>query len=144
MLSTITIIPRASIQLVTEIMEDGHMHSLGEQRDFRRNPVLAEFLSEQARLAIAWVRLGPGQVLEPHAHPIRSMILVCGGRGVLLDKDWTEKPLSLGDAVLVPSNYAHGFKGLDPDGVEGLSIQFDDRGLYEDTSRPRVAFVKHD
>ncbi|APR84456.1 Hypothetical protein A7982_09805 [Minicystis rosea] len=139
MLSTLTIIPRVDIKLVTEVMEDGHMHSLGEQRDFRRHPELAAFLSERARLGIAWVRLGPGQVLEPHRHPIRSMILVCAGRGLLLDQ--TETPLSVGDAVLVPSNYLHGFKGLEPDGVEGLSIQFDDEGgLYENIEKPRVAF----
>jgi quercetin dioxygenase-like cupin family protein len=139
MLSTITIIPRTEIQLVTEITEDGETHSLGEQRDFRRNPVLAKFLSEQARLAIAWVRLGAGQVLEPHRHPVRSMILVCQGRGVVLDQ--VEIPLVEGDAVLVPAGYLHGFKGLEPDGVAGLSIQFDDRGLYEDVEHPQVAFV---
>lgn len=138
MLSTLTIIPRNEIEAVSEILEDGHMHALGEQRDFRRNPLLASFLSEQARLAIAWVRLGAGQVLEPHRHPIRSMILVCRGRGEVLGD--VKAQLKEGDAVLVPANFLHGFRGLEPNGVEGLSIQFDDRGLYEDVSNPRVAF----
>ena len=140
MLSRITIIPRTEIHAVTEVMEDGEMHSLGEQRDFRRNPVLDEFLSERGRLGIAWVRLGPGQVLAPHRHPTRSMILVCRGRGVLLDEG--ETVLHEGDAILVPARYLHGFRGLDPDGVEGLSIQFEERGLYEDIEKPQVVFDK--
>ena len=138
MLSTIAIVPRIDIKMVTEVMEDGKLHSLGEQRDFRRNPTLAAFLPERARLGIAWVRLGPGQVLEPHRHPVLSMILVCRGRGVLIDNG--ETPLVEGDAILVPSGYLHGFRGLEPDGVEGLSIQFEDLGLYEDINNPRVAF----
>jgi len=138
MLSTITIIPRKEIQAVTEVIEDGEVHSLGEQRDFRRNPMLDEFLSERGRLGIAWVRLGPGQVLAPHRHPTRSMILVCRGRGMLIDQG--ETALDEGDAILVPAGHLHGFRGLEPDGVEGLSIQFEDRGLYEDMTRPQVDF----
>jgi quercetin dioxygenase-like cupin family protein len=138
MRSNIIIIPRTDIQSVTEVMEDGELHSLGEQRDFRRNPILDEFLSERGRLGIAWVRLGPGQTLEPHRHPVRSMILVCRGRGVMLDQG--ETLLNEGDAILVPAGYLHGFRGLEPDGVEGLSIQFDDRGLYEDIEKPQVHF----
>jgi quercetin dioxygenase-like cupin family protein len=139
MISTITIVPRTEIEAVTEVVEDGHTHSLGEQRDFRRNPLLAQFLSERGRLAIAWVRLGAGQVLEPHRHPLRSMVLVCRGRGELIGP--FEAPLAEGDAVLVPANYLHGFRGLGPEGVEGLSIQFDDRGLYEDIEHPLVGFA---
>jgi quercetin dioxygenase-like cupin family protein len=140
MLSNIAIVPRSGIQAITEIMEDGVMHSLGEQRDFRRHPVLAEFLAETVRLGIAWVRLGPGQELAPHGHPTRSMIIVCRGRGVLLDDG--EKPLQEGDVILVPAGHVHGFRGLDPDGVEGLSLQFEGLGLYEDVEKPRVAFMK--
>ena len=140
MLSTVTIIPRSDVRAVTEVFEDGERHFLGEQRDFRRHPLLAEFLAETVRVGIAWVRLGPGQTLEPHGHPTRSMILVCRGSGVLLDNG--EKPLNEGDIVLVPAGYPHGFRGLDPDGVEGLSIQFEGLGLYEDVENPRVKFEK--
>lgn len=138
MLSKIVIIPRNDIRCVTEIIENGEVHSLGEQRDFRRHPQLDEFLSGEGRLGIAWVRLGPGQVLAPHGHPTRSLILVCKGRGVLLDNGETQ--LQEGDAVLVPPGYVHGFRGLEPDGVEGLSVQFEGLGLYEDTENPRVKF----
>jgi quercetin dioxygenase-like cupin family protein len=138
MLSTIVVIPRKDIECATEVMEDGELHSLGEQRDFRRHPLLNQFLSEEGRLGIAWVRLGPGQVLAPHRHPTRSLILVCRGRGVLLDQGDTV--LHEGDAILVPPGYLHGFRGLEPDGVEGLSVQFEGRGLYEDLASPRVHF----
>ena len=140
MLSTITIVPRADIQAVSEVFEDGEPHFLGEQRDFRRHPLLAEFLAETVRLGVAWVRLGPGQVLEPHRHPIRSMIVVCRGQGILIDTE--EKPLHEGDIVLVPADYLHGFRGLEPGGVEGLSIQLEGLGLYEDLANARVSFEK--
>jgi quercetin dioxygenase-like cupin family protein len=139
MLSKIVIIPRSDIRCVTEVMEDGELHSLGEQRDFRRHPLLDEFLSEEGRLGIAWVRLGPGQILAPHRHPTRSLILVCRGQGVLMDNG--ETPLHEGDAVLVPPGYLHGFRGLEPDGVEGLSVQFEGLGLYEDLEKARVEFA---
>lgn len=138
MLSKIVIIPRIDIRCVTEVVEDGELHSLGEQRDFRRHPLLDQFLSDEGRLGMAWVRLGPGQILAPHRHPTRSLILVCRGQGVLLDNG--ESPLHAGDAVLVPPDYLHGFRGLEPDGVEGLSVQFEGLGLYEDLENARVKF----
>ena len=138
--STITIVPRKEIQAVTEVFEDGELHSLGEQRDFRRHPALAEFLAETVRLGAAWVRLGPGQTLQPHRHPTRSMIIVCRGNGVLLDGE--ETPLNEGDIVLVPESYLHGFRGLEPSGVEGLSLQFEGLGLYENVENARVSFDK--
>jgi quercetin dioxygenase-like cupin family protein len=125
---------------VTEVFEGGERHFLGEQRDFRRHPALAEFLADTSRLGIAWVRLGPGQTLEPHGHPTRSMIIVCRGNGVLLDNG--EQVLNEGDVVLVPAGYVHGFRGLEPSGVEGLSIQFEGMGLYEDVENARVTFEK--
>jgi quercetin dioxygenase-like cupin family protein len=138
MLTKLTIIHRADIRMITEIVEGGELEFLGEQRDFRRHPVLVEFLSEYVRLGVAWVRLGAGQVLAPHQHPIRSMILLCRGRGVVLDNG--ETPIIEGDAVLVPAMYLHGFRGGEPDGAEGLSIQLEERGLYEDEHRPLVKF----
>ncbi len=138
MQSTIAIVRRSEIEMITEIMEDGEMHQLGELRDFRRHPLLAEFIPERARLAIAWVRLGPGQILAPHRHPTPSLLLCTGGRGIVLDLP--DRIIEPGDAVLVPVGSTHGFKGLEPTGIEGLSIQFEERGLYEDVTRPQVVF----
>ncbi|MBX3218644.1 MAG: hypothetical protein KF850_41950, partial [Labilithrix sp.] len=67
-----------------------------------------------------------------------SLLLCMGGRGIVLDLP--DRIIEPGDAVLVPVGSTHGFKGLDPTGIEGLSIQFEDRGLYEDVTRPQVVF----
>ena len=68
------------------------------------------------------------------------MIIVCRGSGVLLDGG--ETPLNEGDIVLVPESYLHGFRGLEPSGVEGLSLQFEGLGLYENVENARVSFDK--
>jgi quercetin dioxygenase-like cupin family protein len=138
MLPSIAVVRRADIPLITEVIEDGELHELGELRDFRRHPLLAKFIPEQARLAIAWVRLAPNQELKPHRHPTPSLLLCTGGRGIILDQP--EPIIEPGDAILVPVGSTHGFKGLPPTGVEGLSIQFEERGLYEDVADPLVKF----
>src|SRR5688572_8093264 len=110
MVSSIAIVRRADIPFITEVMEDGELHELGELRDFRKHPLLAAFLPERARLAIAWVRLAPDQELKPHVHPTPSLLLCTGGRGMILDlPDTVIEP---GDAILVPVGSTHGFKGL--------------------------------
>ena len=139
---TITVVRRADIPSITEILEDGELHQLGEQRDFRRHPLLAQFIPERARLAIAWVRLGPNQELKPHRHTTPSLLLCTGGRGIILEQP--EPVIEPGDAVLVPVGSTHGFRGLPPTGIEGLSIQFEERGLYEDVANPLVKFGRND
>jgi len=138
-MSKIAIVRRADIPAISEIVEDGELHQLGELRDFRRHPLLAKFIPERARLAIAWVRLQPNQELAPHLHPTPSLLLCTGGRGIIIGMP--EPVIEPGDAILVPPGSTHGFMGLPPTGVEGLSIQFEERGLYEDTANPQVKFV---
>jgi len=139
-MAKIAIVSRSEIPAISEIMEHGELHSLGEQRDFRRHPLLNEFIPQQARLSMAWVRLRAGEILAPHRHPTASLLLCTGGCGIVLELP--DRVISLGDAVLVPAGSTHGFKGLEPSGIEGLSIQFEDRGLYEDPSKPRVEFER--
>ena len=134
----ITIIRREDIPAISEIVENGMVHSLGEHRDFRRNPALAAFIPENARLAMSWTRLQRGQVLEPHVHPIRSMIIICDGEGMLLGD--VTAPLHAGDAVIVPPGCHHGFEGGAPGGFGALSVQFESSGLYEHPDKPQVAF----
>jgi quercetin dioxygenase-like cupin family protein len=137
-MSKVAVIRRSEIPAISEVMEGGELHHLGELRDFRKHPLLAEFIPENGRLALAWVRLKPNEVLASHVHPTASLLLCTGGRGIVLE--WPDRIIEPGDAVLVPVGSTHGFKGLDPTGIEGLSIQFEERGLYEDPSRPRVKF----
>lgn len=137
-MSEVLIIPRAEVPAIYEVEENGKTHELGEHRDFSRLPALRQFIPETARLAISWAFLRPGQVLDPHLHPIRSMIVICRGSGRLLgDKTAT---LAEGDVVAVGPGRLHGFVGGEPDGLHVLSIQFEERGLYEDKDRALVTF----
>jgi quercetin dioxygenase-like cupin family protein len=142
MLSKLTIIHRADMHMIDEIVVDGATEFIGELRDFRQHPVIAEFLAESEHpcLSMAWTRLGVGQGVTRHRHPLRSMILLCRGRGTALDGETDEIPLLEGDIILVPAGYMHGFRGDLPDGAEGLSIQFEEHGLYEDVHHPKVTF----
>jgi quercetin dioxygenase-like cupin family protein len=138
MLKDVLLVRRAEIPAIYEVEENGKKHTLGEHRDFSRHPQLREHIPENARLAISWVQLAPGQVLDPHLHPIVSMIIICRGVGKLLG-DRNEE-LREGDIVLVGAGRLHGFVGGEPHGFTGLSIQFEQRGLYEDKDRALVNF----
>lgn len=138
MFSSVATIRRDEIPAIFEVEQNGKKYILGEHRDFRRHNLLANFLPAQARLAISWVHLEPEQVLEPHVHPIDSMILVCRGQGKLLGQINTD--LAEGDTVIVPSGCEHGFQGSYPQGISALSIQFEEQGLYENPEKPLVKF----
>jgi len=45
-----------------------------------------------------------------------------------------------GDIICVPRNTKHGFIGDGPNGFWGLSIQFEERGLYEEPDKALVMF----
>jgi hypothetical protein len=46
-----------------------------------------------------------------------------------------------GDVVLIPRGCLHGFVGAGESGFWALSVQFEERGLYEDSSNPLVNFA---
>jgi quercetin dioxygenase-like cupin family protein len=138
-MSEVQIIRRADVPAIYEVEENGTKHVLGEHRDFSRHPALRAFIPEKARLSMSWAFLTPGQVLDPHLHPIRSMIVICRGSGKLLgDKTCT---LEEGDIVAVGPGCLHGFVGGERDGLQVLSIQFEERGLYEDVENALVTFA---
>ena len=88
---------------------------------------------------MAWVRLEAGEELEPHVHPVPSMILIVEGSARTTGAK--RAVMNAGDALLVPQRQPHGFVGLAPNGFWGLSIQFDSRGLYEDIEDPWATFL---
>jgi quercetin dioxygenase-like cupin family protein len=139
MTDKVVLIRRTDIPAIFEIEENGRRHELGEHRDFRRHPALAEFIPERARLAMSWAYLSPNQVLEEHVHPIKSMIVVCRGRGEVLGDLCAT--LEEGDAVLVGPGGRHGFRGGAESGMQVLSVQFEAQGLYEDVAKPLVHFA---
>jgi quercetin dioxygenase-like cupin family protein len=141
-MTQVQIIRHKDIPAIESAVVDGVKHFLGDHRDFRRNKVLAEFIPENARLAIAWVRLNAGEVLEIHAHPIESMILICEGNAEF-NGDFNEN-ITAGDSVIVPRGARHGFRGMGPSGFLGISIQFEQRGLYENHEEALVKFESGD
>ncbi|MEV8630620.1 cupin domain-containing protein [Streptosporangium sp. NPDC051023] len=135
---SVTTVARDDIRAVTSVRVDGKIHQLGQQRDFRRNGALAEFLPEAGRPSFAWVRLRDGETLAVHRHPTKSMILVCSGSVLLLGT--CERELSEGDVVCVPPESDHGFRTRPGEEFHGLSVQFEGAGLYEHELVPRASF----
>ncbi|ODN41246.1 cupin domain-containing protein [Piscirickettsia litoralis] len=133
-------VSRHDIPSLHKVATEKGAYFLGVQKDFRRHADLAEHIPEQARLGIAWVHLGQGEVLVPHTHPIDSLIIVCQGSVSSLGD--VEVELVEGDNFFIPSGAVHGFIGGEK-GFWGLSIQFAERGLYESAAEPLVSFSQY-
>ncbi len=131
------VVSRSAIPPIQSITQGGEVHELGELRDFRWNDQLRGFIPPDARFSVSWVRLKEGEVLQPHVHPIHSMMVFYAGSGQMLGD--LERPVAKDDVVVVPSGCAHGFVG-GPQGLHGLSIQFGE-GLYTRPDAPRVLFM---
>jgi quercetin dioxygenase-like cupin family protein len=131
-------IPRDELPTLREVVVDGKTHNLGIHKDFRRHPVLKEFLPENARLSFAWVKLGVGEELAVHAHPTATLIVIATGNGS--SQGDLETTFTDGDVLIVSPGYKHGFRGEAPAGYWAFSIQLEGSGLYEDTSSARVVF----
>ena len=132
---------RDEMETIRNIKENGIEKSLGEVKNFRANENINHFIPEQARLAVSWVRLEKNQKLDVHVHPISSLYIICEGEAILLG-DEVDHPVVPGDIICIPPGADHGFIGAGNNGYWGLSIQFEERGLYEDPSRPLVSFNK--
>jgi quercetin dioxygenase-like cupin family protein len=133
------LISRSTLSKLEAVRVDGADHPLGEVRDLRGDADFARLVPQQAELSVSWVRLGPGQRLEPHRHPTLSAIIVAEGTGRTLGD--LERRLTAGDTVLVPAGALHGFVGDGPAGFWALSLQFEGRALYADPDRPRTVFA---
>jgi mannose-6-phosphate isomerase-like protein (cupin superfamily) len=131
------VISRDAIPPLHSVEQDGEIHELGELRDFRWNDQLRSFMPASSRFSVSWVRLKHEEVLQPHVHPIHSMMVFYAGSGRMLGD--LNRPVAKEDVVVVPAGCAHGFVG-GPDGLYGLSIQFGE-GLYTDPDKPRVMFM---
>jgi quercetin dioxygenase-like cupin family protein len=114
----------------------GEIHNLGELRDFRWSEQLRDFMPNASEFSVSWVQLEHGETLDPHVHPIQSMMVVYAGSGRMLGD--LARPISEGDVIVVPAGRQHGFTG-GPDGLFALSIQFGE-GLYTTPNEARVAF----
>lgn len=131
------VISRSDIAPLNSVVVNGVLHDLGVVKILSQHPALAQFIPSRSELAISWVRLEKDQELPVHKHPEASLILICDGSGKTLGD--TERNIEAGDMVLVPPHSLHGFKGTN-DGFWALSIQFNGKALYEDTTQPNVVF----
>ena len=131
------IVDRSSIPAIHSVEQGGKQHSVGELRDFRWQELLKRFMPPASELSISWVALAPQEVLEPHVHPIQSMMIFYRGSGQLLGQK--AQSLREGDVVVVPAGCEHGFVG-GPDGLYALSVQFGE-GLYTEPTTPLVVFA---
>jgi len=130
---------RADMETIKSIKENGIEKLLGEVKNFRANEEMNRFIPEQARLAVSWVRLAKNEKLDVHVHPISSLYIICEGEAILLG-DGVDRRAVPGDVICIPPGADHGFIGAGDNGYWGLSIQFEERGLYEDPSKPLVTF----
>ena len=131
------VISRNDIESLNSVLVNGVLHHLGIVKIFSKHPELAEFIPQQNKFAISWVRLEKDQELSVHQHSETSLIIICEGSGQTLGA--TETNIEPGDIVLVPAYSLHGFKGTN-EGFWALSIQFNGKALYEDTMQPQVIF----
>lgn len=132
-------VTRESIPAIYSVKIGEEIHNLGILKDFRSHLGLKNVLPETSRPSFSWVHLKNEEVLNPHVHPIASMIIVCKGDVMSLGDSVVH--LKEGDVFFIPPNTVHGFKGLNQ-GFWGLSIQFEKRGLYEDINDPLASFVE--
>ncbi len=138
-LTCVTHVKRNDIPSMRTVEVNGVEQWLGHVKDFTKNEYLIDFLPDDNRISMAWVRLESGEELQVHTHPVESMILLCEGSAETTGDVQTS--MEAGDALLVPPGRLHGFKGGAPNGFWGLSIQFDSRGLYEVIEDPWAIFI---
>lgn len=135
----VTVVRRNDIPSIHSVTINDITHNLGILKDFKRNQNIAEFIPELATLSLSWVRLQKDEILDPHQHPIKSMVIVTEGEVQLIgDKNAI---LRAGDLVVIPKGLKHGFIGSGENGFWGLSLQFEERGLYEKIDNPLVEFT---
>ena len=131
------IIPREKLPLIQEVVKEGKTFDLGEVRNFREDKRLSSILPKN--FTSAWVGLTPSQELNPHVHETDSMIIVTEGEGLVTGD--LQGEIKEGDLVYVPAGQHHGFIGSGEKGFKALSIQFEDRSLYEKGHEAEVKFV---
>lgn len=136
------VVSRWEIPALNFVEKHGQQHQLGIVKDLRKHSALAKILPDEGRPAISWVRLTAGQTLTPHRHPILSMIIVC--KGAVDSLGDVQQRLHEGDIFMIPPQAKHGFRGAGSEGFWGLSIQFEQHGLYENPTNALVEFSDED
>lgn len=138
-INQVEIIERATIPPLFSVVRDGQEHKIGELRDFSWVPSLKKFIPENQNLSFSWVHLRAGEILKPHAHPEKSMIIIVKGSGQILGQK--NQTIKEGDIAIIPPNCAHGFECSAQEEFFGLSIQFGS-GFYSNPENAKVGFLQ--
>jgi hypothetical protein len=130
----IQVVSRNAIPPLRALDPHSQGHELGEQRDFRWNALLREFMPAPSRFSVSWVRLKYGEVMMPQVQPTQSLLVFYAGNGTLLGG--IERPVAKDDVVIMPAGCEYGAIGGEQ-GLQGLSIQFG-QGPYAAPTKARV------
>jgi hypothetical protein len=132
--SEIQVVSRNAIPPLRALEPDSLGPQLGEQRDFRWNALLREFMPAPSTFSVSWVRLKCGEVLTPQVQPMQSLLVFYAGNGVIVGD--LERPVSKDDVVIMPAGCEYGAIG-GKQGLQGLSIQFG-QGSYAAATKARA------
>lgn len=132
------VISRSEMSTLTHVEKNGELFYLGQLKDFRKVDAIKKIMPNFGRTSLSWVSLNSGDELKAHEHPIFSMVIVTSGQ-VELTGD-LQQFLNEGAVVCIPPHTKHGFIGRGENGFWGLSVQFEERGLYEDSKNALVRF----
>lgn len=133
------VIKRDTIPAMRKILVDGREHDLGLLAHWRKEKFLNAVMPRDLDVSMAWVRLEKDQELEPHIHPVASLVVCCTGK--VRSTGELETVMGEGDIMVIRPGERHGFIGDGENGFWGLSIQFESLALYEDLDSPLVTFV---
>jgi len=137
----VVVVSRSELGSVSQVEANKGKKNLGFVADWRKNEVLNAFLENRGqtvRPGFSWVGLKKGEELSVHQHPVNSIICIASGEVQSIGE--YEGLLKAGDVIAVPSGHRHGFIGAGEDGFFGISIQLEQRGLYEKIDDPLVRF----
>ncbi len=130
-------IRREEIPGIHDMKVDGEVRELGIVQSFRGNAYLKHHLPET--LSISWTHLEEGQELEPHTHPVPSMVIIVKGMGRSLGD--TDVGFRTGDVLYIPPFNSHGFVG-GKGGFWALSVQFQETAIFESERDPLTTYAK--
>ncbi|MDW6002246.1 cupin domain-containing protein [Vibrio mangrovi] len=137
----VKVIERVNIPTISHVNINGELHYIGNVQPLNNNPEFREFINNIGNgSGISYVKLNPGETHNIHTHDVESLLIVTKGKARLLGKNII---VSENNIICIPRGTEHGFSCDQNSGLEGISIQFEDGALFENT--PNITFnVKFD
>ena len=118
-----------TLKTITHIQQGDQEVYIGQVRPFHSNESLMKYINHSSQARFTHVSLAQGEEHKPHMHDTNSMLIVTEGKGALIGD--LSKEVKKGDIVCIPKGAVHGFQCHYPEGLEGISIQFEGEGLFD-------------